>query len=60
LGWETLRASSRLIERLPPADPVSDDVQQSPSSGHVVLVAGSDRFPGVAVWVGCRKIEHLC
>ena len=37
---------------------VGDDVQQPLARGHMVRVAGPDRFPGVAAGVGCRKPEH--
>ena len=40
-------SSSCLVERLEPAHPVGDDVQQPLPGGHVVLVAGLDQFPGV-------------
>ena len=52
-------SSSGLVERLLPADPVGDDVQQPLCGGHVVVVAGGDGFPGVAGRVGCRKAEGL-
>jgi hypothetical protein len=52
-----LSASSRLVECLLPADTVGDDVQQSPCGGQVVVVAGGDGFPGVAIRVSCRKPE---
>jgi hypothetical protein len=41
-----------------PLDAVGDDVQEPLAVGHVVGVAGLDRFPGVAGRVGCRKPER--
>lgn len=40
-----------------PPNAVGDDVQEALGGGHVVTVAGCDRFPGVAGRVGCRKAE---
>src|SRR6185437_14899158 len=54
----SLRASSCFVERLPPADAVADDMQETTRSGQVVGVAWLDRFPRIAVGVGCRKVEH--
>ena len=51
-------SSARLFECGLPLDAVGDDVQQPLAGGHVVRVAGFDRFPGVAAGVGCRKSEH--
>ncbi len=41
-----------------PLDAVGDDVQEPLPVGHVVRVAGLDRFPGVPGRVGCRKPER--
>ena len=41
-----------------PLDAVGDDVQEPLPVGHVVRVAGLDRFPAVPARVGCRKPER--
>ena len=51
-------SSSCLCKRGLPLDAVGDDVQEPLAVGHVVRVAGLDRFPGVPARVGCRKPER--
>jgi len=41
-----------------PLDAIGDNMQQSLAVGHVVRVAGLDRFPAVPGRVGCRKPER--
>jgi len=55
-----LRIAGGLVRARFAIDAVGDDVQQRLPVGHVVRVAGFDRFPGEAGRVGCRKAErHL-
>jgi hypothetical protein len=56
----SVRSPARFVERLFPGDAVGDDVQESPSRGHVVGVARCDRCPGVPGRVGCRNPEGGC
>src|SRR5208282_2340243 len=41
-----------------PLDAVGDDVQEPLAVGHVVRVAGFDRFPGVPARISCRNPER--
>ncbi len=51
-------SSSCLCKRGLPLDAVCDDVQEPLAVGHVVRVAGLDRFPAVPGRVGCRNPER--
>src|SRR5262249_47751864 len=50
---------SGFSERVVPAEPVSDGVQQTSAGWQVVLIRGLNLFPPVGGGVGCRKTEHL-
>ena len=51
-------SSSCLCKRGLPLDAVGDDVQEPLTVGHVVRVAGFDRFPGVPARISCWNPER--